>query len=161
MSVHSRPGEGTIFRLYLPLTGKAANAELMAETRSAAPEGGTETILIAEDDAALRRVNATILGHYGYTVMEAGDGAEAVSMFKENKEKIHLVILDGVMPKKNGIEAFREIKAIDPNIKCIFISGYAEDIFTKNGVPDHGAMFIPKPIAPDDFMKKIREVLDK
>lgn len=161
MSVYSEPGDGTTFRVYLPLTEKAANTESPAKARGAAQAGGTETILMAEDDEALRKVNATILGQYGYTVMEAADGAEAVSMFKENKENIHLVILDGIMPKKNGIEAFREIKAIDPNIKCIFISGYAEDIFTKNGVSDHGVMFIPKPVAPDDFLKKIREVLDK
>jgi CheY-like chemotaxis protein len=161
INVYSEPGKGTTFKIYLPILRVAEDADNQTTGEPVAPRGGTETLLMAEDDEDLREVNVVMLNHFGYTVIEAVDGVDAVSKFIENKERIQLIILDAIMPRMNGKEAFREIKAMGPEMKFIFMSGYAEDIFTKNGVPDHEAEFILKPVSPDDLLKKIREVLDR
>ncbi len=160
INVYSEPGHGTTFKIYLPATGAAAKADHKMTEEPIKPRGGTETILIAEDDAPIRHLTQAALKQFGYTVIESIDGADAVAKFNENKEKIELVVLDGIMPRMNGKEAFREIKAESPSIKCIFMSGYSEDIFTKDGLPD-GSEFILKPITPSDLLKRVREVLDK
>ncbi len=159
INVYSEPGNGTTFKIYFPLAQAAPEPRAEKKEEQPAPEPGTGTILLAEDDAALRKLNTTVLEHYGYTVVQAVDGAEAVSLFSDNKERIRLVILDGIMPKMNGKEAFRKIRAMSPDVRCIFVSGYAEDIFTKSGVPGGEAAFILKPVSPVDLVKKVREVL--
>ncbi len=159
IDVYSEVGKGTSFTIYLPLTEHVAER---AESKPAVEiKGGTETILIAEDDATLRKLSATILSHYGYKVIEAVDGEDAIRKFVENCEIFKLVILDGIMPKKNGREAFEEIRRTCPDMKAIFLSGYAEDIFTHEGIPDGIAVFIQKPIKPDALLRKVRDVLDK
>jgi two-component system cell cycle sensor histidine kinase/response regulator CckA len=161
ITISSEPDKGATFNIYFPLTRTPANADRMKKEIPIAPQGGAETILVAEDDEALRRMSVAALSHFGYTVIEAIDGADAVAKFKKMGEAIHLVILDGIMPRMNGREASRKIKAIRPDIKCIFMSGYAEDIFTKDGVPDREAELILKPFSPVDLLNKIREVLDQ
>ncbi|NJD62775.1 MAG: response regulator, partial [Deltaproteobacteria bacterium] len=131
INVYSEPGKGTTFNIYLPLIRVERESEQRKEEDAMPPRGGMETILVAEDDAALRRLNKATLSHFGYTIIEAIDGADAVARFLENREIIRLVILDGIMPKMNGKEAYREIKAMRPELKCIFMSGYSEDIFGK------------------------------
>jgi len=160
ITVYSEPGNGTTFKIYLPLVRLAAKAAPQTAKKPAVVRGGAETILLAEDDAALRKLNTIVLTNFGYPVIEAVDGEDAVSKFRENQDRIQLVILDGIMPKMNGADACGEIKALSPDIKCIFMSGYAEEIFTKNSVP-FAAEFVLKPISPTDLVKKIREVLDR
>jgi polar amino acid transport system substrate-binding protein len=160
INVYSEPGNGTTFKIYLPAVRAAERADYKKTREPIEPLGGMETILVAEDDASIRRLTLAALKQFGYTAIEALDGADAVSRFNENREKIQLVLLDGIMPRMNGKEAFREIKAINPHIKCIFMSGYAEDIFAKDSLPD-GSEFILKPVSPFELLKKIREVLDK
>lgn len=160
INVYSEPGRGTTFKIYLPLAS-AATAIETKESESQPVKGGTETILIAEDDASLLRLCTTILRHFGYTVIEARDGVEAVEKFIEQKDRIRLVILDGIMPRKNGKEAYMDIKAIRPDIRAIFMSGYAEDIFTKNGIPEKAAVFVQKPISPIELARKVRKALDE
>jgi len=94
-------------------------------------------------------------------VIESVDGSDAVAKFKQSQGSIRLVVLDGIMPKMNGRAAWREIKALSPSVKAIFISGYAEDIFTKDGIPDNEVSFIQKPYAPLFLAKRVREVLDE
>jgi len=158
ISVYSEVGNGTVFKIFLPLT------EYEEEEKDEKPVGGivggTETILIAEDDAPLRRLSSVILRNAGYTVIEAVDGEDALRKFADNREKIGLVILDGIMPKKNGKEVYAEITRTWPGVKAIFMSGYAEEIFTRGGIPDKGVVFISKPVKPDDMLRKVREVLD-
>ncbi len=161
INVSSELKKGATFKIYLPLTREPKHADRKKKETPIAPEGGAETILVAEDDEALRQMSVVALSHFGYTVIEAVDGADAVAKFKENRENIHLVILDGIMPRMNGREASRQIKAMSADVKCIFMSGYAEDIFTKDGVPDREAELILKPFSPVDLLKKIREVLDR
>ena len=155
----SEVGKGTIFKIYLPLIESEEVTEKKPEDHSIL-KGGTETILIAEDDAMVRKFIAEILKGYGYTVIEAIDGEDAVKVFNKNKDKIHLVILDVVMPKKNGKEVYSEIKKMRTNIKNIFISGYDADIVHSKGFVEEGLNFISKPISPNDFIKKVRESLD-
>jgi PAS domain S-box-containing protein len=160
INVYSEPGNGTTVKIYLPLERSAMCIDKI-KAQDSIVRGGTETILVAEDDEAIRKLIVTVLKASGYTVIEAVNGADALSRFKENKDNTQLVILDGIMPKMNGKEVFREIKYIVPNIKCIFMSGYAEDIFNKDDVSDEDTGFILKPTSPADLLMKIREVLDK
>lgn len=152
---------GACFRIYLPLAAGSSEVNDWDEAIKTSALEGTETVLLAEDDPSVRAVSARVLRGYGYAVLEAVDGAEAVEVFQQNQKAVRLVVLDGIMPKKNGKEAWEEINTLSPGIKAIFISGYAEDIFTKDGIPDGQAVFIQKPVPPLALVRKIRDVLDK
>ena len=101
-----------------------------------------------------------MLERSGYTVIDAVDGEDAVVRFKGNIDKIELVILDVIMPKKDGKAAYEEIKKIRPEIKAIFLSGYTTDIIDRKGVLEQGINLIQKPVSPNDLLRKVREVLD-
>lgn len=161
INVYSEPGKGTAFHIYLPRARSSARAERPTGQAPVPLKGGSETILLAEDDASLRKMSATVLRHVGYTVIEAENGREAVDKFIENKDAVQLVILDGIMPRMNGKEAHHEIAALVPGVRCIFMSGYAEDVFTKDGVLLDDVEFISKPITPAAFLVTVREVLDR
>ncbi|MBF0505879.1 MAG: PAS domain S-box protein [Nitrospirae bacterium] len=158
LQVESAPGAGSKFKIYLPAV--RAKAEHKTYVEPVPPTGGSETILLAEDDEALTRALRMALQGFGYTVIEAADGEEAVARFKENKDKIKLFISDVIMPNKNGIEAFREILAIKPDIKALFMSGYAPDVLGK-GFPDAEFKFMAKPLPPSELLKRVRETLDQ
>lgn len=161
INVYSEPGEGTAFKIYLPLI------ESEAETRTLTagiPEEqfprGTETVLVAEDDETLRKLSHTVLEESGYTVIDAEDGADAVNKFMMHKDVIKLVILDMIMPKKNGREVYQEIKKAQPGIKALFLSGYSADKRISEALLDKGVEFLMKPLSPMDLLKKVRAVLD-
>ena len=160
INVSSEPGVGTIFKIYLPITLAAAE-ELHVRTGDDMLPQGTETILVAEDDLTLRQFTRTLLEEFGYTVIEALNGDDAVRAFREHAEDIKLVLLDTIMPRKNGKEAYEEIKAIAPDVKAIFMSGYTAEIIDKRGLLDTGIEFIQKPMPPTELLTKIREVLDQ
>jgi CheY-like chemotaxis protein len=160
IDVHSEPRKGTAFKIYLPLVDAPTAQDKPRPHEPAALRGGSETILLAEDDAMLRKLATIVLEGCGYTVIQAVDGRDAVDRFREHRDRIQLVMLDGIMPKMNGKEAWREIRMLDPGIKGIFISGYAEDIFTTEGIPDPEAAFIQKPVSPTVLAGKVRDVLD-
>ncbi len=159
IDVYSEPGSGTTFRVYLPLSHEG----LEAGSFSAPDEvvGGTETILLAEDDSDVRTITTSMLTEFGYSVIEALDGNEAVEKFAEKRDNIKLVILDMIMPKKNGKEAYDAISAMAPGTKVIFMSGYASEIMKVKGILDTEMDFMTKPVSPRDFLMKIREVLDR
>jgi CheY-like chemotaxis protein len=159
INVYSEPARGTTFTIYLPLL-KAGARPAAAGEPAPPPKGGTETILLAEDDTALRNLARGVLEEFGYTVIEAVDGQDAVEKFNMLKDRIQLLILDVVMPKKNGKESFEEAKKIKPGIKALFTSGYPAEIIQKKGILDAGINFIIKPHQPQDLLRKIREVLD-
>ncbi|OGW37159.1 MAG: hypothetical protein A2Y97_01130 [Nitrospirae bacterium RBG_13_39_12] len=158
INVYSETGRGTTFKIYLPLI--KSKVEDIKTSDLSFLRGGEETILIAEDDASVRELTREVLLWFGYKVIEAVDGEEAVKMFRENKEKIQLLILDVIMPKKNGKEVYNEIKRINPDIKAIFISGYTADIIHKKGIMEERLNFMLKPISPDKLLIKVREVLN-
>jgi len=158
INVYSEMGKGTLLKIYLPLI--ETEAEVVIYETPAVPATGTETILLTEDEARVRVLTKTVLEDFGYEVIEAADGEEAVSKFAMHKDKIKLLILDAIMPKKNGKEAYHEMIKIQPGIKTIFTSGYNEEIIHKSGMLDEGLNFIPKPFIPTELLRKVREVLD-
>ena len=160
VTVYSEPGKGTTFRIYLP-TIKATEEILVNTAAEPLPSHGDETILVAEDDSVLRKLFSTVLQAYGYTVILAEDGEEAIRLFINNKDIIHLVMLDMIMPKKSGKEAYDKIKELDPDMKILFTSGYTADRIDKDSMLKEGFHFIMKPVSPKDLLKKIREILDR
>lgn len=159
INVYSEPGMGTVFKIYLPLIN--GKEEAKEGPFAAAPRGGTETVLLAEDDRDVRRLIKEILEKYGYAVIEAVDGEDAVKAFTTNKDKIQMLLFDVLMPKKNGREAYEEIKKISPEVKALFMSGYAEDFIHGKGMLETGLDFMHKPILPEDLLMKMRERLDR
>ncbi|MGO9950733.1 MAG: PAS domain S-box protein [Dissulfurispiraceae bacterium] len=160
INVVSEEGKGSSFNIYLPIS--TVPSEIMEDKPlvQTPARGGSETILIAEDDAALRKLMTTVLSHHGYTVIMATDGEEAVASFANDSACIDLVMLDGIMPRKNGKEAYKEMIRIRPDIKGVFISGYAEDIFTGEDFTAANIAFIHKPVSPQDLLRKVRKFLD-
>ena len=101
-----------------------------------------------------------ILEKAGYEIIEAEDGEDSIRIFNQHRDRLHLIILDVVMPKKNGKEVYDVIKKAKPDIKVVFVSGYSADIIHKKGIMEEGMEFISKPILPGDFLAKVRDVLD-
>ncbi len=159
INVYSEPGKGTTFRIYLPLVASEAAAAANAPQEEAAARGA-ETVLLAEDDEALRKLSQTVLTEYGYTVLAAVDGEDAVKQFREHKEAIQLLLFDLIMPKMNGKEAYDEIRKMKPDIKIIFASGYAPDLVRRKVVLEKGAHLLYKPMSPMALLRKVRSVLD-
>jgi len=157
VNVYSEPGIGSTFRMYLPLTGVRV-AE--GQPASLLPEGKGETVLLAEDEESVRKISASILEQFGYRVLTAADGIEAVRLFREHGSPIDLVILDVVMPGKDGKAVYEEIMQLRPGTRVLFTSGYTADIVRNKGLLDNGVPFISKPVSPRDLLKKIREVLE-
>ncbi len=158
ITVSSEPGMGTAFYLYLPVTGEAPYVEKPVTEEI---ERGKETILLAEDGEDVRRLIKEILVRYGYTVIEAADGEEAVRIFIKNSEKIDLLMLDSIMPGKNGRAVYDEISRMKPHIRVLFMSGYTRDIVLDKGIEDKTFNFISKPVTPVELLKKVRHVLDR
>ncbi len=158
--VYSEPGRGTNIRIYLPLTNKSIEEAEEKKPKAAVSFSGTETILVAEDDAMIREIISTVLQESGYTAIVAEDGEDAVNKFIENKENIKFIILDAIMPKKYGSEAFKEIKQIRPDIKGIFLSGYTNESIDQKNLPKDGMKLISKPISPDNLLRIVRSELD-
>jgi len=156
ITVYSEPGKGTMFRIYLHVADKAPKE--YNET-AVSVEGGNETILVAEDNDTVRDLIREVLTEYGYAVIEAIDGIDAIRKYKAEK-KIDLLILDSVMPKKNGHEVYEELIRISPNIKVLFTSGHTRDVFLDKGIEDEKFAFLSKPILPDALLQKVRKVLD-
>jgi two-component system, cell cycle sensor histidine kinase and response regulator CckA len=156
INCYSEPGLGTTFQIYLPVTTR----ELVAQVKEpeATPRGGTETILVAEDDEATRNLDRKILESYGYVVIEAHDGEDAIARFREHRDLIQLLFLDSIMPKKNGKEVYEEVARMSPGIKVLFTSGYTAETF--GDLETRAFHFIAKPILPTMLLKLIREVLD-
>jgi len=159
INVYSEIGKGTCFKIYLPLI--TAKAEELKRKLDHTLEGGTETLLLAEDDKEVRSFAKTLLERFGYTVIEAVDGDDAIVKFRENKDRIQLLLLDVIMPKKNGKEVYETIRQIQTNAKALFLSGYTADIIHRKGIIEEGLDFILKPISPNDFLRKVREILSR
>ncbi|MCM0082571.1 PAS domain S-box protein [Geomonas sp. Red32] len=158
IELDSAPGRGTTFRVYLPLARGEAPAETIPVGEQV--KGGDETILVAEDDSSVSFFIESILGQYGYRVIVAADGGEAVERFKENREAIGLVILDLIMPRMNGKEVFDEIRRMDAQVKVLFSSGYSAEMMLDQLELSHGEEFIMKPVQPIMLLRKVRQMLD-
>ncbi len=158
INVYSEPDHGTTFKIYLPQVCEDIGSE---EAKALDfPQMGTETVLVAEDDPDIRHIAELILGQFGYEVILAEDGADAVEKFKANSEKIAVVIMDMVMPRKSGRKAYEEIRKVRPDVNILFMSGYSPDILKNKGFLDTGEEVIIKPLQPLDLVRKVRACLD-
>jgi PAS domain S-box-containing protein len=159
ITVNSKPGEGTSFSIYIPLAEDGA--EMYREPAAdLEPEQGTETILVAEDDPSVRNLVDMVLTKYGYRVILAENGQEVVERFTAHSSDIGLILMDIIMPRKNGIEAFAEIKKLQPEAKVLFTSGYTSDFIESRGM-EEGVELIMKPVQPVQLLRKVREVLER
>jgi PAS domain S-box-containing protein len=184
INVNSEVGKGTTFKIYIPvvesgvekikqeiqITGydkEAINGEdaiyKFIHNKNTIPsiKGGRETILLAEDEEEVRKLTRIILEKAGYKVIEAINGEDAIHKFIHNTDMIHFLMLDVIMPVKDGKKVYDVIKQMRPDIKVLFISGYSEEFISRKEILKEGLYFITKPISPDELLGKVREVLDK
>jgi two-component system cell cycle sensor histidine kinase/response regulator CckA len=156
--VYSEPGAGTTFKIYLPMT--TDDAALLREPDRAGKLGGSETILLAEDEEQVRVMVATILRRQGYTVLEARDAMAAIHHAGHHGGAIHLLLTDVVMPDIGGRSLAEQIGALRPGLRVLYVSGYTDDAVVRHGVLEADVAFLQKPITPDALARKVREVLD-
>jgi signal transduction histidine kinase len=160
--VESEPGKGTKFMIYLPLLPAGMNIEkTQGLIEDEDVRGGSETLLVAEDDEVLRELNRKTLEEAGYRVIEAKNGDEALSLFKAHRDEIQLLVLDVIMPKKSGVEALIEIRKIRPDVKTLFISGYTADKLSGAMAQIRESDVIFKPVANSVLLRKVRGILDR
>lgn len=159
VEVESEPGRGSSFRVYLPLAEK--EPQLAAGVLAEQPLlRGTETVLLAEDEESVRLLLQSVLTQYGYRVVAARDGQEAVELFAEHRSGLSLAVLDLVMPRKSGREAFSEIRRLEPGTRVLFCSGYSPEVALQPGEMGAGVDFILKPVQPLALLRSIRHLLD-
>jgi CheY-like chemotaxis protein len=157
---YSEPGLGTIFKVYLPQVDLAEEAGASRKRKSAVRLSGRETILVAEDDGALRYVACRALRTFGYLVLEARNGREALDLCERYDGPIHAVVSDLVMPEMSGSELADRIAARHPGIKVLLMSGYSGDEAARMSIMRAGDAFIEKPFAADALAARVRELLD-
>ncbi len=159
ISVYSEPGRGSTFKVYLPRT-----EDRTEEPRKEAPADedlrGDKVVLVAEDDAAIRRLAVDILAQYGYTVLAADDGEEALRIAAEHRGEIALLLTDVVMPRIGGRELYERIRQLRPRIRVLYVSGYTDNAIVHHGVLDAGIAFLQKPYTPVSLARKLKEVLE-
>jgi PAS domain S-box-containing protein len=154
--VYSEPGHGTTFKVYLPLVDEVPAPPPALER---VDERGTETILLVEDEPALRSLTKRILSSAGYAVLDAESGDHALALLAEHDGPVHLVLTDVVMPGMNGRDVATRVTALRPGIRVLFASGYTDDTIFRHGVLDDGSCFISKPYGPGELRRKVREAL--
>ncbi len=157
--VYSEPDKGTSFKIYLPVF---QGTERIADEISVTPRSltGTETILIVEDDSALRELTKLTLTGYGYKILEASKGSEALEICKNNPGEIDFLLTDVVLPRMSGKEAADKIAKMCPGIKILFMSGYTDEAIARHGVLEEGINLLQKPFTPPVLAQKVRDVLD-
>jgi len=156
--VYSEIGKGTTFKIYFPQAeGDVPSSEKKNE--NALSPDGSETVLVVEDEEAVRELTARILRERGYTVLEAADGRQALQLADDFPDDIHLVITDVIMPGVSGSALVAQLKSCRPQIKSLFVSGYADDAIVRHGMLNPDLAFLQKPFTVENLMRKIREVL--
>jgi PAS domain S-box-containing protein len=156
--VYSEPNRGTIFKIYLPRVDAPVTVKANDPTPDVLP-AGTESILVVEDDAAVRKLALELLDECGYCVQEACDGAEALRVI-DTAPAFDLIITDVIMPCMSGRELFDKVKVTAPQTQVLFMSGYTDDALAQHGVLEPGLWFIEKPFSPARLARKVREVFD-
>jgi PAS domain S-box-containing protein len=157
--LYSEPGQGTVFKVYLPAAIEIDAQPTASPERVALPRG-TETILIVEDEPQIRSLAIDCLSYQGYDVMSASNGLEALQIVERLQRQIDLVLTDLVMPKLSGRELSERISALQPSAKVLFMSGYTNDSVVNHGILDGATWFIQKPFTLESLVRRVREVLD-
>ena len=158
--VYSEPGLGTTFKIYLPRVLSATMPTVTEPPALPRRATGTETILVVEDEEALRRVARRILGAAGYTVLAAANGDEALAICAQHVGDIHLILTDVVMPRMSGKMLAQKLAQTRPTLKVLYMSGYTDDAIVHHGVLDAETQFLAKPFTAPDLARKVRVVLD-
>lgn len=158
INVYSEPGRGTMFKIYLPVTQRrASEVEVNLQGQVV---GGTETLLVAEDDEMVCDLMQTVLSRAGYKVLCAKDGQTAIELFAQNRDQIDMAVLDVVMPAKDGRQVHDAIKEFNPGIRVLFSSGYSGNAIHTNFVLHEGMELLQKPFTTDELLRKVRALLD-
>jgi PAS domain S-box-containing protein len=157
--VYSEAGHGTTFKIYLP-RAEGAVAPLTRSDRAGELPRGMETVLLVEDDPAVRDLMARVLRQQGYAVLEAADGQEALRLARQHGGKIHLLLTDVVMPGLSGMALARQLAPLQPGMELLFMSGYADNAVVQHSMLDAGVAFLQKPFSSLALARKVRQVLD-
>ncbi len=158
--VYSEPGLGTTFKIYLPsVKGESCELPSVSCVEKSIPRG-CETILLVEDEPAVRQSERECLLLSGYLVLEASDGEDALHLASEFKGPIHLMISDVVMPRMGGAKLAEQLRTLRPDLKVLFVSGYAEATVLRQGGIDLSTGFLQKPFSLKTLSRKIREVIE-
>ena len=152
-------GKGTVFRIYWPAVEQAGEGELSEVPQQT--RGGTETILLVDDEDALRDLAKTILSTYGYTVIPVSNGEKAVELYGQEKGRIHLVVLDLIMPGIGGIKCLEGLQAIDSSVKVVVASGYYPEESVKFRLEKETKGFIHKPYNVNELLLAVRKALEQ
>jgi signal transduction histidine kinase len=156
ISAYSEENAGTTFHIYLPAVEEKTG---WGRPKPAAVRQGSGTILLAEDNPEVRRLATNVLTKTGYNVIEAADGQQAIDYFTANRDIIDLIIVDVVMPRKNGREVMEQVRSLKPDTKVLFTSGYTRDILFDKGMCDPDFNFLAKPLSPHELLQKIEDIL--
>jgi two-component system cell cycle sensor histidine kinase/response regulator CckA len=158
--VYSEPGHGSAFKIYLPAVTAVLSAAVKAVTVPEATQFGSETVLLVEDDEAVRRLARLILERTGYRIIEAGNPKDAVRAANQHGGRIDLLVSDLIMPESDGVPLFDRLAKSHPRLRVLYISGYADEAVVRHGVIVAGTPFLQKPFTPFALNYKVREVLD-
>ena len=159
IQVYSEPGQGTTFRIYLPRT-EAESVSVEAAGDDQMP-GGTEHVLLVEDDPSVRRLSREILMRLGYTVTEAASGRAGLALGSDEAKHFDLALCDVILGDMSGPAVYEALRALRPTVRVLYMSGYADEAIVRTGVLEEGHPFLQKPFTPRDLAVKIREVLDR
>jgi two-component system cell cycle sensor histidine kinase/response regulator CckA len=159
VDVESAPGQGSTFNVYLPAVGADVDV-VAADLPAPLGVGGSETILVVEDEEQVRTLLCSVLRRAGYTVLEAQNGSEGLLVSQRHPHAVQLLLTDVIMPRINGRELARRLQPERPDMQVLYCSGYPENLMVDNGVLDPGVAFLAKPVSPQQLLHKVREVLD-
>jgi CheY-like chemotaxis protein len=154
---YSEPGRGTTFKIYFPRTQESVSPVHRANDEI---PSGTETVMVVEDEAALRELTCVLLEDAGYTVLESSGAEDALETAKDMHRKIDLLLTDVVMPRLDGRELANQMVSLRPDLKVLYMSGYTDDIIVHRGVLTQGAVLVQKPFTKRTLLQKVRETLD-
>jgi PAS domain S-box-containing protein len=158
VTVESEVGRGSTFRVYLPLTDERHDPA--SDDAAALPTSGAETILLVEDEHDVRTLARDLLRQQGYTVLEAATPAEALEIGERHRDPIHLLLTDVVMPRMSGREVAERLRALRPELRVLYVSGYPDDVLAPHDLDGAERVLLSKPFTPEALMRAVRRVLD-
>ena len=160
IAVRSQPGQGTTFQILFPAV-EAEEPERDTADAEPRPTGGSETVLLVEDEPSVQELIENILVDSGYTVLTASNGEEALEIATTRRDQISLLLTDVVMPKMGGRKLVDRLKSENIDLKVIFMSGYTDDAIERHGVMETGTLLLQKPCEPNTLLAEVRDVLDR
>jgi CheY-like chemotaxis protein len=161
IEVDSAPGRGSVFNVFFPAIAEDVPAAAASRSSRREELNGTETLLLVEDEDAVRTTSMMVLQTWGYNVLAAASGEEASQLLAEHAERVELLLTDVVMPGMSGRDLADALRQENPDLKVLFMSGYTSDAVLRHGILHGAANFLEKPFSPATLAKKVRDVLDR